>query len=200
MSGPSPSGRIFCCSTAVRQEAALPACGTFCCRTWRTTTSSALNPSCPDIAVRVENYIEAHYRNCGLTVQSIAGELGFTNSYLCAAYKKVLRQSGQPAINMEVRLHHAKELLAGTEPQALRDSRRRGLRGRKIFCQAVHPEVGLSPREYRGRHSYSRMVSRGGCKRLHLSGGTPAQQAALNRFPAHRSSRWGCFPSMPIFA
>ncbi len=36
-----------------------------------------------------KNYIEAHYRNCGLTVQSIAGELGSnTNSYPCAAYKK----------------------------------------------------------------------------------------------------------------
>ena len=114
---------------------------------------SALNPSCPDIAVRVENYIEAHYRNCGLTVQSIAGELGFTNSYLCAAYKKSCGKTVNQRLT-EIRLHHAKELLAGTSRRLYEIANAVGYGDGKYFVKLFTREVGLSPREYRGRHSY----------------------------------------------
>ena len=101
----------------------------------------------------MENYIEAHYRNCGLTVQSIAGELGFTNSYLCAAYKKSCGKTVNQRLT-EIRLHHAKELLAGTSRRLYEIANAVGYGDGKYFVKLFTREVGLSPREYRGRHSY----------------------------------------------
>ena len=86
-------------------------------------------------------------------VQSIAGELGFTNSYLCAAYKKSCGKTVNQRLT-EIRLHHAKELLAGTSRRLYEIANAVGYGDGKYFVKLFTREVGLSPREYRGRHSY----------------------------------------------
>lgn len=45
-------------------------------------------PEEQDLSTRVNLYLAGHWSDPGLTVQDMAQELGFTNTYLCAAYKK----------------------------------------------------------------------------------------------------------------
>lgn len=114
---------------------------------------SAQNPSDPDLATRVENYIESHYQDCSLTVQSIAEDLGFTNSYLCAAYKK----SSGKTINQrltEIRLSHAKKLLTGTSLKLYEVANAVGYGDGKYFVKLFTRQTGLAPREYQRRHVY----------------------------------------------
>ena len=54
----------------------------------------------------------------------------------------------------EIRLHHAKELLAGTSRRLYEIANAVGYGDGKYFVKLFTREVGLSPREYRGRHSY----------------------------------------------
>ena len=91
----------------------------------------ALQPALPDIASQVESYLESHYQDCALTVQTIAGDLGFTNTYLCAAYKK----SCGTTVNQRL-----------TDIVGYGDAR--------YFVKLFTREMGLSPREYQKRHSY----------------------------------------------
>ncbi len=112
---------------------------------------SAPDPSCPDLFTLVENYIENHYRDCSLTVQSIAGNLGFTNTYLCAAYKKSCGKTINSRLT-EVRLLHARELLTTTNCKLYEVANAVGYQDGKYFVKLFTRETGLSPREYQRRH------------------------------------------------
>ena len=114
---------------------------------------AALNPSCPDIASRVENYLQSHYQDCTLTVQGIAGDLGFTNTYLCAAYKKSCGKTVNQRLT-EIRLLHARELLASTGYRLYEVANAVGYGDGRDFVKLFTREVGLSPREYQKRHAY----------------------------------------------
>ena len=102
---------------------------------------SALNPSCPDIAVRVENYIEAHLPQLRSHRPEHRRGAWVHQLIPVRRIQKKLRQNGQPAFNGNTPAP-CEGASCGNQPQALRDSQRRGLRGRKIFCQAVHPGGG----------------------------------------------------------
>ncbi|MEG1014743.1 MAG: response regulator [Clostridia bacterium] len=141
----------FLLYTTVQQET-LAVLWKILCQTAR-DYFSALSPSCPDITVQVENFLEAHYCDCALTVQSIAWELGFTNSYLCAAYKKNCGKTINQRLT-EIRIHHAKELLGGTSRKLYEIANAVGYGDGKYFVKLFTREVGLSPKEYRGRHLY----------------------------------------------
>ncbi len=108
---------------------------------------------CHDIFTQVETYIENHYGDCSLTVQSIASNLGFTNTYLCAAYKKSCGRTINRRLT-EVRLFHAKELLAATNYKLYEVANAVGYQDGKYFVKLFTRETGLSPREYQRRHTY----------------------------------------------
>lgn len=110
-------------------------------------------PSCPDIFTQVENYVESHYCDCSLTVQNIAGSLGFTNTYLCAAYKKSCGKTINQRLT-EIRLLHAKELLTATNCKLYEVANAVGYQDGKYFVKLFTRETGLSPREYQRRHTY----------------------------------------------
>ena len=113
----------------------------------------ARNPSCPDIASQVENYLQSHYQDCSLTVQNIAGDLGFTNTYLCAAYKKSCGKTVNQRLT-EIRLLRAKELLASSNRKLYEVANAVGYGDAKYFVKLFTREIGLSPREYQKRHAY----------------------------------------------
>lgn len=114
---------------------------------------SSEDSSSPDIFTLVENYIENHYRDCSLTVQHIAESLGFTNTYLCAAYKKSCGRTINQRLT-EVRLFHAKKLLTGTNCKLYEVANAVGYQDGKYFVKLFTRETGLSPREYQRRHTY----------------------------------------------
>ncbi len=104
-----------------------------------------------DIASRVERYLEQNYTDCGLTVQDMARELGFTYTYLCAAYKKSCSKTINQRLT-QLRVMHAKELLAGSGKKLYEVARSVGYADGKYFTKLFTRETGLSPKEYRERH------------------------------------------------
>lgn len=114
---------------------------------------AALRPSCPDIASQVDAYLESHYRDCSLTVQTIAGDLGFTNTYLCAAYKKSCGKTVNQRLT-EIRLLHARKLLAAADRKLYEVANAVGYGDSKYFVKLFTREIGISPKEYQKRHAY----------------------------------------------
>lgn len=106
-----------------------------------------------DIVSRVDRYLEQHYRNSGLTVQDAAHDLGFTNTYLCAAYKKSCGKTINQRLT-QLRILHAKELLADSSQKLYEVGRNVGYADGKYFTRLFTRETGLSPKEYRERHRY----------------------------------------------
>lgn len=106
-----------------------------------------------DIVSRVDRYLEQHYRNSGLTVQDAAHDLGFTNTYLCAAYKKSCGKTINQRLT-QLRIHHAKELLADSSRKLYEVGRNVGYADGKYFTRLFTRETGLSPKEYRERHRH----------------------------------------------
>jgi len=113
----------------------------------------SLQPSCPDIASQVENYLESHYRDCSLTVQNIARDLGFTNTYLCAAYKKSSGKTVNQRLT-EIRLLHAEKLLVSTGRRLYEVANAVGYGDSKYFVKLFTREIGISPKEYQKRHAH----------------------------------------------
>lgn len=114
---------------------------------------SAQSPACPDLYTQVEQYMETHYHDCSLTVQNIADHLGFTNTYLCAAYKKSCGRTINKRLT-EIRLLHAKELLTTTNCKLYEAANAVGYQDGKYFVKLFTRETGLTPREYKRRHTY----------------------------------------------
>ena len=106
-----------------------------------------------DIVSRVDRYLEQHYQDSGLTVQDVAHNLGFANTYLCAAYKKSCGKTINQRLT-QLRILHAKELLAGSPQKLYEVARNVGYADGKYFTKLFTRETGLSPKEYRERHRY----------------------------------------------
>lgn len=104
-----------------------------------------------DIVFRVDRYLEQHYQNPSLTVQDAAHDLGFTNTYLCTAYKKSCGKTINQHLT-QLRILHAKELLAGSTQKLYEVARNVGYANGKYFTKLFTRETGLSPKEYRERH------------------------------------------------
>lgn len=106
-----------------------------------------------DIVSRVDRYLEQHYQNSDLTVQDAAHDLGFTNTYLCAAYKKSCGKTINQHLT-QIRILHAKELLAGSSQRLYEVAKNVGYADGKYFTRLFTRETGLSPKEYRERHCH----------------------------------------------
>lgn len=108
-------------------------------------------PEEQDLSTRVNLYLAGHWSDPGLTVQDMAQELGFTNTYLCAAYKK----SSGLTINQYItrlRVEHARELLSSTQKKLYEVGKAVGYTDGKYFTKVFTRETGLTPKQYRERH------------------------------------------------
>ena len=108
-------------------------------------------PEEQDLSTRVNLYLAGHWSDPGLTVQDMAQELGFTNTYLCAAYKK----SSGLTINQYItrlRVEHARELLSSTPKKLYEVGKAVGYTDGKYFTKVFTRETGLTPKQYRERH------------------------------------------------
>lgn len=106
-----------------------------------------------DIVSRVERYLEQNYKDSSLTVQDMALDLGFTYTYLCAAYKKSCDKTINQRLT-QLRIMHARELLSGSQKKLYEVARAVGYADGKYFTRLFTREVGLSPKEYRERHRH----------------------------------------------
>jgi YesN/AraC family two-component response regulator len=112
---------------------------------------STAEPKETDIASRVEQILVRRHTDCTLAVQDVASELGYTNTYLCAAYKKSCGKTVNQRLT-ELRVMHAKELLAGSGKKLYEVARSVGYSDGKYFAKLFTRETGLTPKEYREKH------------------------------------------------
>lgn len=113
----------------------------------------AVSSDAPDPQTRVNRYIEENYGDPELSVQAMAQDLGFTNTYLCSAYKK----SSGNTINQQitrVRLEHSKELLPDPSLRLYDIAAAVGYADSNYFTRLFTREYGLTPKEYRERHCH----------------------------------------------
>lgn len=108
----------------------------------------AVEPRDADIVSKVEQYLARRYADCSLTVQDMAGDLGYTNAYLCASYKKSCGKTINQRLT-ELRLEQAKERLARSDQKLYEIAHAVGYSDGKYFTKLFTREVGLSPKEYR---------------------------------------------------
>lgn len=106
-----------------------------------------------DIASKVDRFLEKTYSNASLTVQEVADNLGFTYTYLCSAYKKSCGKTVNQRLT-EIRVQHAKELLASTSSKLYVVANTVGYADGKYFVKVFTRETGLSPKQYRERQAY----------------------------------------------
>ena len=114
---------------------------------------SAIQSSDLDITGKVEHFLEKNYHNSTLTVQEVADNLGFTYTYLCTAYKKSCGKTVNQRLT-EIRIQNAKSLLTTTNQKLYEVANSVGYTDGKYFAKVFTRETGLSPKEYRRRHSY----------------------------------------------
>lgn len=112
----------------------------------------AFDSSADDLPARVNRYVEKHYADPGLSVQAMAQSLGFTYTYLCTAYKKECSKTINQHIT-QLRLEHARELLRTTSLKLHEVAQAAGYTDAKYFTKLFTKETGLSPKQYRERHS-----------------------------------------------
>lgn len=112
------------------------------------TYFQAVESNAQDLVTRVDTYLAAHLSDSTLTVQAVAGDLGFVHTYLCSAYKK---NSGR-TINgklTELRMERAKALLADPGLKLYQVAHAVGYADGKYFVKLFTKEVGIPPRLYR---------------------------------------------------
>ena len=107
----------------------------------------------PSIVARVDQYMELHFSQSKLTVQEMADDLGFVNTYLCMAYKKV---SGKTVIQQltTMRIIKAKQLLLNSNDKLYQVGSAVGYSDPKYFTKVFTKEVGITPRQYRQEHHH----------------------------------------------
>ncbi len=101
---------------------------------------------------RIEQFLRDNYQNTGLTVDDIARELYFENSYLRRTYKSI---TGMTIINRleEIRLSRAKELLKLGEIVQSEIAELCGFSDQYYFSKRFKQVCGETPSEYRNRVS-----------------------------------------------
>ena len=96
----------------------------------------------------VFEYIEKHYSDYELTLNSLANRLNITSPYLSALFKKEAGNNFSVYLE-EVRIRHAEELLKTTEESIDTIAEKTGYRNADSFRRAFRRVCGITPSEFR---------------------------------------------------
>ncbi len=95
-------------------------------------------------------YLETHY-NAQPTIKEVARQLRSSSMYVGQRFIKDTGRSFHDYLN-EIRLAHARELLASTVLKVGEVSRQVGIGSAQYFSNLFHESVGVTPNEFRSRH------------------------------------------------
>jgi two-component system response regulator YesN len=99
-------------------------------------------------AVAAEEYIQAHYRESGLSLTDMCSALSVSKSYLSPIFKE---HTGMTFVEYltRVRIEKAKELLLSAELKTYEVAWEVGFRDAHYFSLTFRKQTGVSPTEYR---------------------------------------------------
>ena len=93
-------------------------------------------------------YVEEHYGDRALSLESVAAEMGLNSSYLSRAFKKERGENFSEYL-IRVRIEHAQELLRTTELKTYAIAAEVGFGDAHYFSQVFKKKCGVTPAEYR---------------------------------------------------
>jgi two-component system response regulator YesN len=100
------------------------------------------------IVSRVAGYIQKHYRNHGLKIQDIAGEVHFSASYVSYLFRQEMQKNIWDYVS-EIRIEDAKRLLAMTDLKRYEIAYEVGYESPEHFSRMFKRYTGVSPADYR---------------------------------------------------
>lgn len=103
------------------------------------------------LAVKVREYIQQHYMDCGLSVKQIANSLHFHENYISNLYKEEYGENLSNAIE-QLRIEKASELLRTTDIRIGEVAAAVGYSSDSSFRRAFKKITGVSPVDYRTSH------------------------------------------------
>jgi YesN/AraC family two-component response regulator len=103
------------------------------------------------LAVKVREYIQQHYMDCGLSVKQIANSLHFHENYISNLYKEEYGENLSNAIE-QLRIEKASELLRTTDIRIGEVAAAVGYSSDSSFRRAFKKITGVSPVDYRSSH------------------------------------------------
>lgn len=93
-------------------------------------------------------YVEEHYGDRDLNLESVADELKLNSSYLSRAFKKEMNENFSEYL-VRIRIEHAQKLLAETAMRTYAVAEAVGFGDAHYFSQVFKKKCGMSPAEYR---------------------------------------------------
>ena len=100
-----------------------------------------------DIANRIKEYIDLHYKHKELSLESLVGELYLNPCYISSVFKKVTELSIKDYITAK-RMEKAKELINSTQLSLLEISDEVGYNDPYYFSKRFKKHFGLSPTKF----------------------------------------------------
>lgn len=98
--------------------------------------------------MEAQNYVEAHYMDCDLSLNTVAAQIGISASYLSRIFKAAYNMRFTQKLN-DLRIEKSKELLAD-ESRLIRDiSKEVGFLTVQNYMRVFKQRVGVTPSEYR---------------------------------------------------
>lgn len=104
------------------------------------------------LAVKVRDYIQDHYMDCGLSIKQIAGSFHFHENYISNIYKEEYGENLSNAIE-QLRIDKACELLSTTDIRIGEVASAVGYSSDSSFRRAFKKITGVSPVDYRSTHT-----------------------------------------------
>ena len=98
--------------------------------------------------MEAQSYVEAHYMDCDLSLNTVAAQIGISASYLSRIFKSAYNMRFTQKLN-DLRIEKSKDLLAD-EGRLIRDiSREVGFLTVQNYMRVFKQRVGVTPSEYR---------------------------------------------------
>lgn len=103
------------------------------------------------LALKIEEYVQEHYVDCGLSIKQIANNFHFHENYISNLYKEEYGENLSTAIE-RLRISKACQLLTDTDTRVNEVAASVGYSSDSSFRRAFKKIMGVSPVDYRNSH------------------------------------------------
>ena len=114
-----------------------------------------------DIVEKAIAYTKEHYNDPDISIQRLCSHLHISTGYFSGLFKKEVKMTFVHFV-MHIRMETPKELLRTTELKAFEIAERVGFADPNYFSFCFKKQVGVSPKDYRGRAIAAAEGERGG--------------------------------------